>query len=1252
MKIKERLIGLCEFSTKETKRIYMSIFKFNKKYNTKDIKFNSLAPTDNAENSLIYSQSIEWGIKEKDINNIAITGNYGSGKSSILKSYQSSSKYRKNFLNISLASINEAKQDENLIEKSILQQLFYREKGNKIPYSRFKKINNLNDKIYLKLLIVLLLLLLVIWVIDFNIFLHFKDLMIEKFNYSYSILPNDKFNNIVNYVLKILAVIVLPITFLKIMIWIIKTISNLSSKLILKKDNLEIEISKKDKENNESIFNKYIDEILYFFEVTKYNVVVFEDLDRLENSPLIFTKLRELNILLNNSNMINKKIVFIYAIKDNLFTEKERTKFFDFIIPVIPIINSANSKDKLLELLSESSYKDKLDKKFVNHISLYINDMRILNSIINEFYIFSKLIKVWIDDNKLFAMIVFKNICPNEFALLQNNEGDLYNILNNKKTNLFEIVNELETQKKNLHKNLEILKSESIENLEDYKRIIWGHIEEYFSEQGYNYIKNGYSINNSQYSEIADFLNSNITIQELESAKVYKIGVQNLKVDLTYIISNLAERWERITEKKDNKYIDNIEDIDRTLNDIYSDKVSTIISKYGLEKYYKLESVQDKNENKKNLINKPLLTYLLENGFIDESYRDYINYFYPNTLTIDDKNFIIDVDNLKTIEHGRKITNIKEVLEIYKPIDFNKKQLLNFDLCSYMLKNENEYMEELDMLFMQLQNNSVESNLFLTEFIKNHKNLSIFAKYFTRYCFDSWEEISNKLPKKKLDRLLYMILLYSEIDDIKSLSSASENFVESINNNKIFIRLFVNHREDRLRTIVDNLEIKLNAVDKKYIKTTCFDILFKKDCYALNVHNIKSILAKKYDVNDKLIISQNYSTIMKYSDLLKYVNEHISEYIKNVFLELDTNVSEELDTINNLIGNSKIEYEIKRKIIKSQKVVDSLDKIVEPINTKSVENQGNESAEEIKELDMKEKIWAIYLEENKVKVSYSNILVYYNMYKLDDILLKYINSHEKSLNKDSKEDYKKYRNLFVDIAYQNDIKSEVFQKVWSCMNNIVPFVEFDFSRVNSVRTEEVLSHKKICICFTRYNYSSIRANQKPSLTDFVIKNIKRFIELQHVLEYDIELLNDILKNTSISRQDKLRIIHNTNIGIFCKTEEQSNTIMEIILKGKKAININSNLLISIFSKNHDMNKCIRVLEKQNENLTEEQISECLRNMTYPYFDIPEIRKTPKMKSNPTNTILKDILERKLSYISRITVTKDNYYQINKKKVAS
>lgn len=63
------------------------MFYRKKKETNNNIKLHSLAPTENAEKTEVYFSALDWAIKEKNIKNIAMTGNYGSGKSSILNTY-------------------------------------------------------------------------------------------------------------------------------------------------------------------------------------------------------------------------------------------------------------------------------------------------------------------------------------------------------------------------------------------------------------------------------------------------------------------------------------------------------------------------------------------------------------------------------------------------------------------------------------------------------------------------------------------------------------------------------------------------------------------------------------------------------------------------------------------------------------------------------------------------------------------------------------------------------------------------------------------------------------------------------------------------------------------------------------------------------------------------------------------------------------------------------------------------------------
>lgn len=153
-------------------------------------------------------------------------------------------------------------------------------------------------------------------------------------------------------------------------------------------------------------------------------------MDRFENSE-IFIKLRELNTILNNYEKIKRKIAFIYAIKDDIFTDKERTKFFDFIIPIIPFLNSSNSYEIMDELIKNARIEGlRVSDEYLLDVSPFIDDMRLLENITNEFKVYKlKLKGSTINDEKLLSMIIYKNICPKDFALLQNNKGFIYDAI-------------------------------------------------------------------------------------------------------------------------------------------------------------------------------------------------------------------------------------------------------------------------------------------------------------------------------------------------------------------------------------------------------------------------------------------------------------------------------------------------------------------------------------------------------------------------------------------------------------------------------------------------------------------------------------------------------------------------------------------------------------------------------------------------------------------------------------------------------
>lgn len=124
-----------------------------------NVQQQTMMPTIIDENDPQFLPVQEIGDKLKsdsNIRNIALTGPYGSGKSSVLFTLQKRfSNYH--YLQISLATLesydipdgNKNQKEEveklnRLIEYSILQQLIYREKYESLPNSRFRRIFHFN----------------------------------------------------------------------------------------------------------------------------------------------------------------------------------------------------------------------------------------------------------------------------------------------------------------------------------------------------------------------------------------------------------------------------------------------------------------------------------------------------------------------------------------------------------------------------------------------------------------------------------------------------------------------------------------------------------------------------------------------------------------------------------------------------------------------------------------------------------------------------------------------------------------------------------------------------------------------------------------------------------------------------------------------------------------------------------------------------------------------------------------------------
>ena len=408
-------------------------------------KFNALTPEVLEENEPIYTEALDYAFSNSSIKNIAITGIYGAGKSTVWNTYVHEKELR-NIITVSLGKyknnikddddrLKEASStntlnseadgaknkcsnenqkaedigDDNRVERQLINQILSQIESKKIPLSKygFKSNKSIFSICLQSLAFLSIICSILLWII--------RDDFISFVNESYK-----NFNGT--------SLIFLCALLLFVPLFYYLYIFNRGNKFKISKITFKgAEANINDNNSDESVLDRDIKELVYLLRSSDSKIVVFEDLDRYDNTS-IYTKLRELNFLLNKYVKVNDEreatIRFIYMLKDSLFYSKNRTKFFDFILPIVPVVDSKTSENELIELLKE--VENTPDRSLLADISLYVDDMRLLKNIVNEYIVYSKIIpigKIDLESNKLFALITLKNIFPNEFDLLQEDKG-------------------------------------------------------------------------------------------------------------------------------------------------------------------------------------------------------------------------------------------------------------------------------------------------------------------------------------------------------------------------------------------------------------------------------------------------------------------------------------------------------------------------------------------------------------------------------------------------------------------------------------------------------------------------------------------------------------------------------------------------------------------------------------------------------------------------------------------------------------
>jgi hypothetical protein len=694
--------------------LYSKLIYCKRKSNSKE-SLHDLAPNDNLEADNKYLNLLDEVLKSADrLHNVALTGPYGSGKSSIIASYlKKHPDVEKISLNISLAtfSLKQGSRDggtsssEEEIQKGILKQIFYKVKPSKIPLSRYRKLHTPSTWKIFCVLIVLAM--------TFGI---------GSYVFNYKFWPKNRFlfdqtlkrvrTSGIPYFIIWIVIICIVLSLITILI---KAIAYILSRLSLSKINVGT-VAEVDKKSSESVFDKNMDELSYFFETTNYRIVFFEDLDRWGNIE-IFSHLRELNSLLNRDDAIKEPIVFVYAIGDDVFqNEEERTKFFDYIIPVIPIMNATNAGEILLGKVKHSKLETKITQDFIFDVSPYIPNIRVLVNIWNEFEVYEPIIierqGLSLNEEKLLALIIFKNLYPQDFAELELEQGIVKDVFNRKESYLQTIKEDLQKQISNLENKIGSTKNEV---LKSYKELMTAFLLEVTDYRGIATCFYHRHYSPSIYAE--DILSGKQDLRNLKEKEITEIeyisfsGNRNYETDCN--IDKLYDKYESRVEFATSTKESQVRELQSQLR-----KLKQRLSKLDLATVAELIEDQRLDDYLSDEVKKnELLVFLLRRGYIDEQYASYINYFKGNSISKEDQNFILSVKNRKKLPQSYKLTKVANVAGRLRVAEFGQKEIYNNDLIDYLLLDCSDQNKKLTTFIEQLKDETEDNWSFISNYL-------------------------------------------------------------------------------------------------------------------------------------------------------------------------------------------------------------------------------------------------------------------------------------------------------------------------------------------------------------------------------------------------------------------------------------------------------------------------------------------------------------------------------------------------------
>ena len=577
--------------------------------------------------------------------------------------------------------------------------------------------------------------------------------------------------------------------------------------------------------------------------------------------------------------------------------------------------------DKILERVDET----KFSKRLLQNVSIYVGDMRLINNIFNEYIIYENQVgrtDLHREPDKMLSIMVYKNLFPEDFELLRHRRGYVAWAISQKNTLIARQTKIVDERIDALQQRIKASKDEPLKTIDELNAL-------FFPYNGRVDTIDGKAVDgNLTRVELVDKLLG-------ANSASYNVNYATRPIDIESYRQKMEEdpdyqeRLEAVQDKADAHQ----QELRNAITDLQNQRSKISISSLGnLLAAEKSAFWKPDNDTMQHMGIRPeiiscpefsLLQYLLQNSYIDEDYSVYISYFYPNSLVVEDKNYLLAVHSHRNLGYDYVLHDPAAVLELIEPTYFADENILNLSLFDYLISLEEHTEEQRQCIAVWLDSTeratclSTEGSNFILELWRHTQRQDLLTQIINRYdsqWFRIWTD-NGSLTNDEWRLFAAYTLTASDDPNVLDVVDKDRWLSDAIAADKGFLMTELPN-QSQLRNILLTRSVRLSSLECCPEDRSLAEDLYRDDCYQLTPDVLTHLLTTRYGAKPETALSTCYTHLYQNAkEPLSLCVEKRPNTFVDALVASGTRLNDSPEAMLALLNHNKLDRNHKKKYL-------------------------------------------------------------------------------------------------------------------------------------------------------------------------------------------------------------------------------------------------------------------------------------------------------------------------------------------------